>query len=104
MTTAIFVDDSWKPQAAPRRRAYGVIRPHRRRALEFLAGSPTGCTETLLFAYGIGVDTLVELVRAGLATAQSERMVASGKPMEIARGAGRRVLAGDANMRRCGTQ
>ena len=37
MTTAIFVEDSWKPQVTPRRRAYRVIKPNRRRALELLA-------------------------------------------------------------------
>jgi len=34
--------------------------PDRRRALELLAGSPTGCTKVLLFAYGITVEILIE--------------------------------------------
>jgi hypothetical protein len=32
-----------------------------------LAVPPTGCTEALLFAYGITVEMLVGLVNAGLA-------------------------------------
>jgi acyl-coenzyme A thioesterase PaaI-like protein len=40
---------------------------------------------------------MVELIRAGLATAQAERVVAGGKTVEVARvritDAGRRVLA-----------
>jgi hypothetical protein len=48
----------------------------RRRALELLAGSPDGCTEALMLAHGFTVKQMVELVRAGLATAQVERVVA----------------------------
>jgi hypothetical protein len=63
-----------------------------------LAGSPDGCTEAILLAHGsIPVALMVELVRAGLATAQTERVVASGLKLEIARvritEAGRRALA-----------
>jgi len=67
-----------------------------RRALELLASFPTGCTEALLFAYDITVEVIVELVRAGFATAQRERMVAVGKSIEVARvriiEAGRKAL------------
>jgi hypothetical protein len=77
----------------PRHRARkGTPKPDRRRGLELLAGSPTGCTEALLFAYGITVEVLVELVRAGLATATPERMVAGNKKIEIITEAGRRAL------------
>jgi hypothetical protein len=68
------------PMPQPRRR-----KPDRRRALELLAGSPTGCTEALLFAYGITVEMLVGLINAGLATATAERLVAGNKTIEIAR-------------------
>jgi hypothetical protein len=48
-------------------------------------------------AHGFKIELLVELVRAGLATASTERMLASGRPMEVTRlritGAGRRPLA-----------
>jgi hypothetical protein len=50
-----------------------------------------------MLAHGFKIELLVELVRAGLATASTERMLASGRPMEITRlritGAGRRALA-----------
>jgi hypothetical protein len=69
-------------------------KPNRRRALELLAGSPTGCTEALLFAHGIKM--LVGLIEAGLATASAERVVAGSKTIEIApvriTGAGRRAI------------
>jgi hypothetical protein len=72
-------------------------KPNRRRALELLAGSRDGMTEAMLPAHGFMVDMLVDLIRAGLATAKTERMVAGGRPMEVARvritDAGRRSLA-----------
>lgn len=54
-------------------------KPDRRRALELLAASPEGCTEALMFANGFTAELPVELVRAGLASAHAERMVAGGK-------------------------
>jgi hypothetical protein len=51
-------------------------KPDRRRALELLAACPDGCTEA---------ELLVELVRAGLASAHAERMVTDGKMTEVAR-------------------
>jgi hypothetical protein len=62
-----------------------------------LAGSPTGCTEALLFAYGITVEMLVGLIEAGLASTQAERVRAGSKTIEVARmritEAGRQALA-----------
>jgi hypothetical protein len=46
-------------------------KPNRRRALELLAGSRDGMTEAMLLAYGFMVDILVDLIRAGLATAKT---------------------------------
>jgi hypothetical protein len=43
------------------------------------------CTEAIMFAHGFTIDMLVELVRAGLATATSERVVAGGRTIEVAR-------------------
>src|SRR5262245_61785862 len=75
-------------------------KPDRRRALELLAASPEGCTEALMFAKGFTAELLVELVRAGLASAHAERMIAGGKMMEVARvkisEAGWQALAGEA--------
>jgi hypothetical protein len=47
----------------------------RRRALELLAASREGCTEAIMLAHGLTIPQMVELVRAGLATATTERVV-----------------------------
>jgi hypothetical protein len=71
-------------------------KPNRRRALELLAALRDGCTEALMIAHGFTVEMLVDLVRAGLATGKAERVVATGRTIEIARvritEAGRRAL------------
>jgi len=62
-----------------------------------LAASPDGATEAILLAHGITVEMLADMVRAGLATAKAERVVAGGRSMEVVRvritEAGRRALA-----------
>jgi hypothetical protein len=68
----------------PRPRRYRGPKPDRRRALELLAVSPDGCTEAVLLAHRFSIDMMVGLVNAGLATAKAERMVAGGRPMEVA--------------------
>jgi hypothetical protein len=54
-------------------------------------------TEAILLAHGFTIEQMVELIRDGLATAKTERMVAGGRPMEVSRvritDAGRRSLA-----------
>jgi hypothetical protein len=52
----------------PRRR-----KPDRRRALELLASYRDGCTEAIMLAHGFSIAQMVELVRAGLASAIGER-------------------------------
>ena len=88
-----------RPAAAPRL-ALVAPQPDRRRALELLASSPDGCTEALMLANRFPVETLVELIRSGLASAETERMIADGKQIEVARvritEAGRRALSVDA--------
>jgi hypothetical protein len=37
-----------------------------------------------MLAHGISVELMVELVRAGLATAKAERVVAGGRTIEVA--------------------
>jgi hypothetical protein len=68
-------------------------KPDRQRALQLLASCRDGCTEAMMLAHGFTIVMLVELVRAGLATATSERVVAGGRTIEVARvritGAGR---------------
>ena len=79
----------------PHRRRRGP-KPDRRRAL----ASPEGCTEALMFANGFTAELLIELVRAGLASAHAERMATDGKMTEVARvkisKAGWQALEGDA--------
>jgi hypothetical protein len=81
----------------PRRRR--GPKPDRRRALELLAASRDGCTEAIMLAHGFSIDMMVELIKAGLATAQTERIVAGDYRGERARlritEAGRRALAGN---------
>jgi hypothetical protein len=73
-------------------------KPDRRRALELLASCRDGCTEAIMMAHGFSIEQMVELVRAGVASATAERMVAGNKTMEIARvritEAGQRALDG----------
>jgi hypothetical protein len=56
----------------------------------------TVCTEAIMLAHGFTVAQMVELVRAGLATAQAERVAAPGYRGDRTRvwitQAGRRVL------------
>jgi hypothetical protein len=56
-----------------------------RRALELLAGTADGYTEATLMARGLTGNLLAKLIRAGLATADTERSMASGKPVEVRR-------------------
>jgi hypothetical protein len=70
-----------------------------RRVLELLVGSARqGCTEAFLLAHGFTVDLLADMVRAGFATAQIERVRAGGQPIEVTRvhitDAGRQALKG----------
>jgi hypothetical protein len=62
-----------------------------------LADSPEGCTEAILLAHGFTEALLNDLIRAGLATATAERMMAGKRPMHVVRlkimDAGRQALA-----------
>ncbi len=77
---------SYKP-SHPDRPPAGKSDPNtdRHRALAVLAGTADGCTEAIMLAHGFPSALLVDLVRAGLATAHRERMVASGRTMEVIR-------------------
>ena len=69
-----------------------------------LAGSRDGATEAIMLVHGFSVEQMVELVRAGLATAQGERIVEGERTVEVARmritEAGRRALADASASRR----
>ena len=54
-------------------------------ALELLAVDKRGLTETLLLTYGITRGMLANLVRAGLASVQRQRVRAGGRTMEVVR-------------------
>jgi len=62
-----------------------------------IAWNPDGVAEAMLLAHGFTVDMLIDLIRAGLASANTERVVAGGRPMKVTRvritDAGRRSLA-----------
>jgi hypothetical protein len=48
-------------------------------ALELLAVSRDGCTEAIMLAHGFSIEMMVEMIKAGLASAQAERTVAAGR-------------------------
>jgi hypothetical protein len=81
-----------RPRSAHRR-----PKPDRRRALELLASCRDGCTEAMMLAHGFTIPQMVQLVRAGLATATAERVVAGRDTLKVATvritEAGRRALA-----------
>ena len=68
---------------------YSAVVPRRpsqsHRALALLASSPDGCTEAVMRADGFSLRTMVALVRAELATAQNDRVVAGGRTFKVVR-------------------
>jgi hypothetical protein len=71
---------------APKQRRQRGPNPDRRRALELLASCPDGATDTLLMAaHGLTTEMLVDLIRDGLATAQTEHLDIAGHTTEIMR-------------------
>jgi hypothetical protein len=82
---------------AARPKSHRHPKPDRRRALELLTASRDGCTEAILLAYGFSAAQMADLVRDGLATRHSQRMVVGRRVIEVARikitEAARRVLS-----------
>ena len=74
-----------------------AISPEQRQALEMLAGSPHGCTESIMMVHGCAIGVLRDLVRDGLATAAREMVVSGRRRITVTRlritDAGRRALA-----------
>ena len=70
-----------QPTERPRRGP----KPDRRRALELLASSPDGCSEPIMLARGFTAEQMVELVHAGLATINAERVAMGARTIEVAR-------------------
>jgi hypothetical protein len=56
-----------------------------RRLLELLAASADGCRAELLLALGFTPDLVLGVVRAGLATAQTENVLAGGRAVVVSR-------------------
>jgi hypothetical protein len=54
-----------------------------REALRMLAGSPNGSTESILLTHGFGIETLHDLVRNGLATAETRTVQAGQRIIEV---------------------
>ena len=48
-----------------------------------LASCPDGCTEAVMQAHGFTSEQIVELMRAGLATAQAEHVEAGARRFEV---------------------
>jgi hypothetical protein len=48
-----------------------------------LASCPDGCTEAIMIAHGFTIPQLVELIRAGLATATAEPVVAGARKFDV---------------------
>jgi hypothetical protein len=55
----------------------------RQRALQLLARSPTGCTETLMLAHGFTAEMLGRLVIDGLASVQRGTMLAGDRQLAV---------------------
>ena len=83
---------------ARRRSKYSLDPSQRRHALALLADAgPAGVTEAVMLANDVKVETLVALVKQGLATATPQRVRAGREMLEVATlritDAGRRALA-----------
>ena len=85
---------------AARTACYSVgmtIRADQHEALRMLAGSPGGCTVSIMMAHGCAIGMLDDLVRNGFATAHRENMGAGRGVIAVTRlritDAGRRALA-----------
>ena len=70
----------------------------RRRPLELFAAPRDGSTEAIMLAQGFSIEMMAELINAGFATAQTERIVAGSVQSERVlmriTDAGRRALGG----------
>jgi hypothetical protein len=55
----------------------------KRRALQLLARSPTGCTETLMLAHGFNAEVLGQLVVDGFASVEHGVMIAGQRQLMV---------------------
>jgi hypothetical protein len=52
-------------------------------ALSLLADNPDGCTAPVMLAHGFSIELLNQLIRAGLVTARTKRVISDEKSIEI---------------------
>jgi hypothetical protein len=75
-----------------------AVSPDQRRALKLLAGSPDGCTMSIMLAHGLKPELLANLARGDLATTKPETVHTGGKAIELIRmtitDAGRKAIDG----------
>ena len=71
------------PKQPTERRRRGP-KPDRRRALELLASSPDGWSETIMLR-GFTVEQMLELAHAGLVTTNAEHVAMGARTIEVAR-------------------
>jgi hypothetical protein len=69
-----------------------------RRALELLASCRDGCTEAIMLAHGFSIDTMVELVNAGVVSVTTEH-VAAGSTGSRSPGSGSQKRGGGRSVR-----
>jgi hypothetical protein len=69
------------------------VRDYYRRALALLDSSPDGATEAVMLAHGFPIELLVELVDAGLATANMRADAGEIEVTRVITANGRRALA-----------
>ena len=85
----------WRDHAR-RGAAMGRFSGDHYRALRLLGSYPNGCSERLMVWHGVAIETMVDLIRAGLTRAETIKRLDRGRPMEVARlkitEAGRRAL------------
>jgi hypothetical protein len=62
-----------------------AVSAEQRLALELLASSPFGCTESIMMAHSCAVGVLRDLVREGLATATRETVIAGRRRITVTR-------------------
>ena len=74
----------WREHAR-RGAAMGRFSGDHYRALRLLGSYPNGCSERLMVWNGVAVETMVDLIRAGLARAERIKRLDRGRPMEVAR-------------------
>jgi hypothetical protein len=55
----------------------------RNEALRLLAENPGGCTVPVMLAHGFSIELLNQLIRAGLVTARTKRVIRGERSIEI---------------------